>query len=231
VIGGKTFLAIVPARGGSKAVPRKNIKELNGRPLIAYTADQIEAVDEIDCAVLSTEDAEIKSTAETLGLRVIDRPMNLAGDETRSEPVIVHALDAAECQDGIRYDNIILLEPTSPLRTPQTIRTCMKKLVESGAPSLLTVAALGEFMGEGENGRFKPLFPNERARRQDRPLRYYMSGTVFACTASHLRETGELMCDDWPYVVVTGDETTDINTEKDFEYAEYLLSKRAHANG
>ena len=227
MIGGKSFLAIVPARGGSKGVPRKNIKAIAGQPLIGYTADQIAAVHEIDCAVVSTEDAEIKSVAIGLGMRVIDRPRELSADESRSEPVMLHALAQTEEEDGVRYDNVILLEPTSPLRTPETIRACMEKLVETGSPSLLTVARMNEFIGEGIEDRFRPLFPDERGRRQDRADRFYMNGTVFACTAEHLKSTGELMCDDWPYVIVSGDENTDINTEADFEYAEYLLMQKA----
>ena len=159
-------------------------------------------------------------------MRVINRPPELAEDETRSEPVMVHALEESEKQDNVQYDNIVLLEPTAPLRTPETIRICMNRLVETGAPSLLTVTRSDEFYGEGKDGRFVPLFPNERGSRQERPERLYMSGTVFACTAVHLRETGELMCNDWPYVIVCGDEIIDINTEQDFEYAEYLLKKR-----
>jgi CMP-N,N'-diacetyllegionaminic acid synthase len=227
VINGKKFIAIIPARGGSKGVPGKNIKEIAGRPLIAYTADQAETVTEIDRTVLSTEDAKIKSVAQKLGLTVIDRPSELAEDATRSEPVMVHALDGAEQLDGQSYDYIVLLEPTSPLRTPETILKCMQKIVETGAPSLLTVVKSTEFLGELKDNKFKPLFPQERGRRQDRPERFYMSGTVFTCSTGHIRQTGELMCNNWPYEIVNGEEIVDINTQADFDYAEYLLKRRA----
>ena len=147
MISDKSFLAIVPARGGSKGVPRKNIKFLGDRPLIAYTYDQIKAIEALDCSVLSSEDSEIRDVAENLGFRVVDRPPEFATDNASSESVMLNAVEIVEKEDGITHDFLILLEPTSPFRKPETILQCMRVLVDTGAPSVLTVAKTQEFFG------------------------------------------------------------------------------------
>ena len=215
------FLAIVPARGGSKGVPRKNVRPLGGRPLIAHTADQIARVPEIDLAVVSTEDPEIKSVAEDLGLRVIDRPDELATDEARTEPAMLHVLDELAGEPPFEY--VVLLQPTSPLRRPETILACMKRLAVDGGDSLITVCRLNELIGCIEDGFFRPLFPEDRKRRQDRSPRYALNGCIFACSVAHLRATGELMAEDWLAHEIGGNDALDIDTMDDFAHAETLL--------
>ena len=116
------ILAIIPARGGSKGIPRKNIKNLNGKPLLEYTVDAINKCKLIDRAILSTDDDEIINIGSKLGLEVpFKRPLNLAQDDTPALPVIKHALNALEDIDGYKPDVIIILQPTSPLRTNKHI--------------------------------------------------------------------------------------------------------------
>ena len=221
MIAGSRFLAIVPARGGSKGVPRKNVRPLGGKPLIAYTAAQITGVPEIDLAVVSTEDPEIKSIAEDLGLRVIDRPGELATDEARTEPAMLHVLD--ELAGGPPFDYVVLLQPTSPLRRPETILACMKRLAAGGGDSLVTVCEINELIGGLEDGFFRPFFPEDRKRRQDRSPRYALNGCIFACSVAHLRATGELMAEDWLAHEISGADSLDIDTMDDFTHAEHLL--------
>jgi N-acylneuraminate cytidylyltransferase len=225
MIGGKRIVAVVPARGGSKSVPRKNIKPLAGRPLIAWTADQLAALPELDRAVLSTEDAEIKAVAEGCGFQVLDRPAELATDAARTEPVLLQVLDALAAR-GEEFDYLLCLEPTSPLRRVATIRAAMEAFVASGAPSLVAVTPVKDFLGEIEDGFFRPYWPNERGRRQDMKPRYRVAGTLFACTVAHLRATRELMAADWFAWPVDGDDLVDINTPDDFDYADFLMRKR-----
>ena len=131
----KTCLAVIPARGGSVAVPRKNIALLADRPLLDYTIDQALEVDEIDLVVVSTDDIEIADIARRRGVRVIERPAELATAEAATEPVILHALDSLSGEAV--FDYVMVLEPTSPFRTPETIRKCLLTITESNSPSLV----------------------------------------------------------------------------------------------
>ena len=122
----RTPLYIIPARGGSKGIPRKNIKPLRGRPLIAYSIDAARALGADDSHILlSTDDDEIAATAETLGLRVpYRRPAMLATDTAGSREVIIDAMDWADSH-GIPYDCVVLLQPTSPMRTAADVQGCL----------------------------------------------------------------------------------------------------------
>lgn len=231
MINGDKILAIVPARGGSKGIPRKNIKPINGKPLIAYTIDQALQVPELDYLVVTTDDSEIQSVAASYGVNVINRPSQLATDEARSEPMMIHALDRAESLTGTQFDYVVLLQPTSPLRSLVTITECLNLLVGQKGKSLVTVSELNELIGELTGVHFKTLFPEDRRRRQDRHPKYKLNGSVFACSASHLRETGELMTEEWMCYVIDGPETVDIDSIDDFEYAEFLLKKQELSNG
>jgi N-acylneuraminate cytidylyltransferase len=226
VIAGKRFLGVITARGGSKGVPRKNVRPLAGKPLLAYTAEQARRVPEIDLTVITTEDPEIKEAGLRLGLRVVDRPPELAADLVRSEPVLVHAVDALEAAREPPFDCLVLLQPTSPLRRPETIRACMRRLVETGAESLVTVCEHRQMFGTIDGGFFRPSNPEDRGPRQRRTPRYVVNGCVFACKVPFLRRTGELMAEDWLAHVISGDDAVDIDTLDDFEYAEFLLGKR-----
>lgn len=222
----KRFLGVVTARGGSKGVPRKNVRPLDGRPLLAYTAEQARAVAELDLTVLTTEDAEIEAVGRELGLRVVDRPLELATDDARSEPAILHALEALEAAGEPPFDYMVLLQPTSPLRRPETIRACMKELVESGAESLVTVVEIRDLLGPIEDGFLRPVNPANRGPRQRRRPYYATNGCVFACKVPFLRSTGELMAENWAAHVIAGEDAVDIDSMEDFEYAEFLLARR-----
>ena len=121
MIDGKRVLAVIPARGGSKRTPRKNIKPFRGKPLIAWTIEAARGSQYIDMALVSTEDAEIATVADSLGSYVIERPAELATDTAANEDVMRHAL--TEHPD---HEWIVLLQPTSPLRTTEDIDRCIK---------------------------------------------------------------------------------------------------------
>jgi N-acylneuraminate cytidylyltransferase len=226
MLNGRTFLAVVPARGGSKAVPRKNIRLLGGRPLLVHTLEQIAAVAEIDCAVVSTDDREIAAIVKSNGGRAIDRPAELASDTAPTEGALLHAMDVLEA-GGQTFDFVMVLEPTSPLRTPQTIRRCMQAIAESAAPSLMTVIETRNNIGRVEKGRFRPLVPGAPRRRQDRAPFFIESSTVYICRTDYLRRTGTLVADDWLAVPVPEAEAFDINSELDFAIAEAMVGQAA----
>ena len=218
----KRILAVIPARGGSSGVPRKNLRRLAGRPLIAYAIEAAQGVDGFDRVVVSTDDAEIKALAGDMGCRVVDRPAELAGPEASTESALLHALDVLQAAGEI-FDYVAALEPTSPFRTAATVRACLDTLIERGGPSLLAVRATSEVLGTVEDGVFRPLFPDAPRRRQDREPLYAEAGTVYACSVEHLRRAQSVVADDWLAYVVPDREAVDINTLDDFAYAEFLF--------
>lgn len=225
-----SFLAVVPARGGSKAVPRKNIRPLGGRPLLLHTLEQVAAVSEIDCCVVSTDDEEIAGIARRAGVRVVERPPELSGDTAPTEWALLHALDVLEAE-GHRFDYVLVLEPTSPFRRPETIRKCMRRISDDDGESLVTLLETRASLGRIVAGRFRPLVPGAPRRRQDREPLYEESSTVYVARVDFLRRTGSLVCDDWLAVVVDPEEAVDINTPLDFEIAEAVLGHRSSHSG
>lgn len=131
-------VAIIPARGGSKGLPRKNLVEIGGKPLLTWTIESSLKSEFITKTVVSSEDEEILDLAKKNGAEVIERPMEFATDEASSESVVIHALRALESK-GERFKYSILLQPTSPLRDAQDIDTAFLKLKNSGACSLISV--------------------------------------------------------------------------------------------
>lgn len=226
MINAKRFLAVIPARGGSQGVPGKNIKPLAGRPLIAYTIDQARDVAELDRVVVSTDDAEIRETALALGAEVIDRPAYLATAEARTEGALLHALDVF-ADRGEKFDYIVVLEPTSPFRSPALIRESLRRITVADAQSLLAVHAVHEITGTlDEGGYFRSFVPGQPRRRQERTPSYGEASTIYVCRVDYLRRTGSLVAEDWLAIEVPAEEGVDINTPEDFEYCEFLFEKR-----
>jgi CMP-N-acetylneuraminic acid synthetase len=131
------IVGIILARGGSKRLPRKNVKLLCGKPLVAHSIETALQSKYINKVVLSTEDAEIKDVARAFGAEVIDRPVELAQDETKSAPCVVHAVEELEKQ-GYKPDIVILLQPTSPNKTVKMIDDVIEKLINSDKDSVFT---------------------------------------------------------------------------------------------
>jgi len=217
------IVAIVPARGGSGRVPRKNVRPLAGKPLLAYAIEAADAVPEIDVCAVSTDDAEIASVARAHGARVIDRPAALAADDARTEPALLHALDALAAAGEAAFDVLVLLEPTSPLRRPETVSRCVRRLIDEGGESLMTVCRAHANLGGVHDGKFDPLFPNAPRRRQEREPLYAEVGVAYVCRVPFLRATGSLVTADWLAEPVSAEEAVDINEPLDFITAETVL--------
>jgi CMP-N,N'-diacetyllegionaminic acid synthase len=218
------ILAVVPARGGSKGVPRKNIRLLNGKPLIIYTLDTASTIDTIDTLVVSTDDDKIAKIVEDYGVKVIQRPSELALDTSTTEVVLLHALEVLK-EEGKEYDVVLVLEPTSPLRSDKTIEKAISMVVNGVAESVLSVRKTWENIGYYESGFFRPVLQNAPRRRQLRDPFYIESSTIYAVKTSWLMNTGTLVCKDWGALVVNDIEASDINTEGDFLFVEYLIKK------
>jgi CMP-N-acetylneuraminic acid synthetase len=224
--GGKRFLAVIPARGGSIGVPRKNIRPLGGRPLVTLTIEQAQQVAELDLAVVSTDDAEIKTVSVSAGILVIDRPAELATATAPTEWALLHVIEQLEAQGEV-FDYVGVLEPTSPFRRPETISKCIRTIVESDGVSLMTVRETRSIYGHLTNGYFRPIFPGASRRRQDRTPLFVESSTVYFAKIDWFRESRTLVTDNWLAVAVDEREGFDINTPEDFLVAEALFDHRS----
>ena len=220
----QSILAVIPARGGSTRVPGKNTKLLGGRPLIDHTLITAAQVPELDLTVVSTDNAEISSRAETFGTRVITRPAALATAEAKTETAVLNALDVLT-KEGQNFDYVLVLEPTSPLRMPQTVSRCIHRLIEEGGDSLLTVAPRSAIPGRIRDGLFQPLVENAPRRSQDREPLYEEAGVAYVCRVSHLRKSSSLTATCWLAEPVSPREAIDINEPLDFLIAQALIDE------
>ncbi|HBN62478.1 MULTISPECIES: acylneuraminate cytidylyltransferase family protein [Duncaniella] len=185
-------LFIIPARGGSKGIPRKNIKPLRGKPLIHYSIEVARALSPDSHIIVSTDDDEIRSVAQATGLPVdYRRPPELGGDKVGSREVIIDAMDWAD-KNGIAYDKVVLLQPTSPLRTVNDVEGCLKLYTpDTDMVVTVTEAACNPYydcfecsadgllhVSKGD-GRF--------TRRQDAPKAWQFNGAVYVINPDSIR--------------------------------------------
>jgi N-acylneuraminate cytidylyltransferase len=226
-------LGLVPARGGSKGVPGKNIRQLAGRPLIEYTALAAKASGVLDRVVLSTDAPEIAEAGRAAGLEVpFMRPPELAADDTPMVAVVQHALDAL-AREGWRPDIVVLLQPTSPLRTPGHIRDAVTLLRDTRADSVVTVVELPRHLSPDyvmtiEDGRLRPFLPEGAAvaRRQDARPAYVREGTAYAFWRETFERTGGIYGSDCRPLLVDPRESLSIDSPEDWAAAERLLAGR-----
>ena len=224
-------LGVVPARGGSKGVPRKNLRVVAGRPLLAYTADAVHASARLTRAIVSTDDREIAETARTLGLEVpFMRPPALAGDDTLMLPVLQHAARAM-AEGGFAADVVVLLQPTSPLRRGSHIDAAVDLLESSGADSVVSVVEVPHQFNPAsvmrlENGRLTPFLPGPAVlRRQDKPRVFARNGPAVAAVRSRVLESGSLYGDDTRALVMAPEESIDVDSIDDLAYLEFLFAR------
>ncbi|MBM3778561.1 MAG: acylneuraminate cytidylyltransferase family protein [Acidimicrobiia bacterium] len=225
-----SVLGLVPARAGSKGLPGKNVRLLHGQPLLAWTAAAARASGVIDRLVLSTDAEEIAAIGRAAGMETpFLRPPVLAGDETPMLPVIEHAVDALEA-DGWLPDIIVLLQPTSPLRTGAHVRRSVALLRESGADSVVSVVELPrhhspDYVMRVDGGRLVPFLPDglRIGRRQDARPAYVRDGTVYTFWRSTLQVKGNLYGDDCRPLVVPAAESLTIDSADDWAEAERRL--------
>lgn len=226
-------LGIIPARGGSKGVPRKNIKLLCGKPLLAYTAEAALAAKRLTKVILSSEDTEIAAVGRELGLEVLFmRPGRLAADDTPTFPVVVHALKEME-KLGEEFDAICLLQPTNPLRRSEDIDACIELLEHSGADSVVSVLPVPiEYnphwvyfeSGTGElrlaTGEDQPI-----ARRQDLPKAYHRDGSVYVTRIGVRGKFKNLYGETVRGFEVAANRSVNIDTFEDWKRAEAILKQ------
>jgi CMP-N-acetylneuraminic acid synthetase len=234
----KRVLGIVPARGGSKGVPAKNRRLLNGRPLIEYTAAAALGATTLARVVLSTDDEEIAAVGQRCGLDVpFMRPAALATDATPTLPVVEHALAMLEAA-GDRFDAVCILQPTTPLRRSVVIDRCVEQLWTSNADAVVTVVPVPVecnphwvyFRSDDGCMRLSTGEAVPIPRRQDLPPAYRREGSVYV-TRRSVVERGTLFGDRLVGCPVNPAECVDINTEDDWQRAEEMLRARADQFG
>lgn len=224
------YLIIIPARGGSKGIPNKNIKLLDGKPLIHYTIEAAREVFEDADICVSTDSQEIKSVAEQTGLYVpFLRPEHLATDNAGTYDVLCHALDFFEKQDN-HYDAIVLLQPTSPLREPQHIKEILQ-LFSSDIDMVVSVKETDSnpyyvLFEENQQGFLEKVKKGNFHRRQDCPKVWEYNGSIYVVNTAILKEKKTFQS----FKKIVGYEmdakySLDLDTLLDWEFITFLLQK------
>lgn len=227
-------LGVIPARGGSKGIPRKNLVPVLGRPLLAYTLDAALASTRLARTVVSSDDSEIIKVARQLGADVpFVRPAELADDAAGSAAVARHALNTIEALDGTAFDVVVLLEPTAPLRVAADIDAAVDLLRTSDVDSVVSVCRVEAphpfKMQRVVDGRLKPWQEDqwyEARTRQELPPVYFLNGAVYATRASVLREAGSLWGAETGALIMPLDRSVNIDSTLDVALAEILLKAR-----
>lgn len=221
---------IITARGGSKGIPRKNIKPLNGKPIIAYSIEPSLNCDLINNTYVTTEDEEISEVSKKIGAEVIDRPKELAEDTSSSVDVVLHSLEYLE-EQGNLPDFFILLQPTSPLRTQKDIENAIELFIENDCDALISVCELDHSSMLSLSLENDFLVPNcsetfLKTRRQELPTYYSPNGAIYITTPESLRKTKTFYPKRTIPYIMSKERSVDLDTPFDLKLAEYLLKNK-----
>ena len=230
------ILGIVPARGGSKGLPDKNLKLLAGRSLIAHAADTARQAEIFDRLILSTDSNDIATEGRRSGLEVpFMRPPHLATDDAPMFPVICHAIEALE-STGWNPDIVVLLQPTSPLRQPGHIRTAVDLLQTTEVDAVVSVVEVPrhlspDYLMRVENESLVPFLPEGEKviRRQDTRLAYVRDGTVYAFWRKTIQRYSSIYGAHCHAYVIPASASVTIDTESDWTQAERMLQTQSRA--
>jgi N-acylneuraminate cytidylyltransferase len=186
------IICVIPARGGSKGIPRKNIRHLAGRPLIAYTIEHARSTPNIDRVFVSTDDEELADVSRKCGAGVIWRPAEISGDTATSESALLHALNYFQESEHYEPSLVVFLQATSPIRRPYDIKNAIETLQREEADSLFSACPLHGFAWRKENGRLSSLSYDYRSRlrRQDAPEDLVENGSIYIFKPWVLRNYG-----------------------------------------
>lgn len=185
------ILALIPARGGSKRILRKNLQILAGKPLVVHSIEHALSASTVDAVYVSTEDTEIAAVSKAAGAHVIERPLSLAGGDTAtSESALLHALDAIRDSRGNDPDLVVFLQCTSPIRQRDDIDNAVHRLVEQGADSLFSACENDRLLWRRVQGQWQSLNYDyrHRQREQDFPEEYRENGSIYVFKPWVLRE-------------------------------------------
>ena len=228
MINEKRVLAIISARGGSKRVVHKNIRELAGKPLFAWTVEQAKESKYIDRLILSSDDMEIIRKAKQWGCEVpFVRPSELSKDDTPGIETILHALEVLP----ERYSFVVLLQPTSPLRNADDINRCIEMCIENDSPSCVSIVKQDKnpklMDAIEDNDKLRPLFEakNDVYRCQSKANAYILNGAVYVADTEWLKKSKLLVSSETVGYVMPKERSCDIDTEFDMEICNIMLQK------
>lgn len=222
----KTFFAVIPARGGSKRLPRKNVLDLAGKPLIAWSIDAAKGSKYIDQVVVTSDDAEILKIANSLSVDTIKRPAELASDTASTFDAIDHAIKQGSC----KYDFIILLQATSPLRTAEHIDEAIELLAQKNADAVISVCETdhsplwSNTLSEGGSleGFISEDVKNKRS--QDLPKYYRLNGAIYICNTTRLlKEKSFFLSNNINAYEMTRSTSIDIDSDMDLLLAKAYI--------
>ena len=223
------ILCIIPARGGSKGIPRKNITNLAGKPLIAWSIESALASDSINRLIVSTDDKEIASVSESYGAEIIHRPLKIANDTASSESALVHVLETLKQKEQYKPDLVVFLQATSPHRSKTDIDKAIA-LVQTGYDSVFSAYAR-HFTGRWQLNKeqcAEPLNfdPKNRPRRQDIPIEYIENGSIYVFKPHILESTGSRMGGRIGIYPMPEERSYQIDELKDLQFIEKLMQSK-----
>lgn len=223
------MIAIIPARGGSKGLPGKNIKFLNGKPLIAYTIEAALKAKHVHRVIISTDDLEIADTAKKYGAEVpFMRPEYLATDDALAIDVYKYTLSRLSETEGTIITDFMVLQPTSPLRTATDIDKAITIFKEKDADSVISFCQehhpIKWHKYVTPEGKIESIFENTISNRQDEKPTYFPNGAVYIFKSNILENRNYFTDKSYAYIM-NRKHSVDIDTLEDFEYAEFLISQ------
>ena len=229
---GKRILGLIPARGGSKGVPGKNIKLLAGKPLIAWTIKQAKSSKYIDEVIVSTDDEEIRDISRKCGAEVpFLRPKELAQDNSKIVDVILHLVEWFDTNNE-KFDMIAMLQPTSPLRSPRDINTAVELLFTKNAQAIISMCEVEHnplWVNTLPGNRCLKDFLKEEAvnkNRQELRTFYWPNGAIYLFYCDYIRRQRSFWGNETYAYIMPRERSIDIDDEIDFEFAELLLKNR-----
>lgn len=226
-----SLAAVIPARGGSRSIPDKNIHPLLGRPLLAYTVEAALGAEVAERVVVSTDSPRIAAVARELGAEVLERPAEISGDTASTESALLHALDVL-ATGGFAPAFVLTLQPTSPLRSAGSVRRFVAayEAVADRFDAMLSVTEDRAFKWvRGGDESLSPLFPGSPRRRQDRSPLYSEDSALYISRVEALRATGSIFGRSAAGFVLDPLEAVDVNEPADLAWAEFLLRRRSEA--
>lgn len=228
---GKKFIAVIPARGGSKGIPHKNIALVQGRPLIDYTIQTAKQSQYLDAVYVSTDDSEIADTAAACGAQIIMRPPELASDTSKTIDAMIHALNQVKDE---RFDYVVLLQATQPLRLPEHIDGAIEKMCKEHLSSLLSISPARNhpilLRSMEESGKLKPLLhTSSTVRRQDFQQFYVVNGSIYINKVSEISQNTSFNDNEYGYFMDT-EYDLDIDEPYDLFLMEQIIRERNKQN-